>query len=237
VEKNKMNMRKLLIAFFLIAAVTVPGVFTAIADTSKKPLIQEVDECPSPEAIAAQRLVIANIINEYLAVRAYKDATINELARLNVTYYSLRGGYFQALFEREDLLNERQEILADQPLSAEDIQRIIEIDDRVLELSILLQSINENLLQQLVLIQVYWVPVVNLIPGISVERYERFTQRILEVERGDGVTALTNATNVLNAMLACEGAPGVGVPGQPGEPGEPGDQPPGIPDPSGVGVP
>jgi len=186
-----------------VALITVLS--TALVIPQNRTVAQEETEiCPPPEAVAAQRELVQGIINDFIAIRAYKDATLNELARLNTLYYSLRGEYLRGLLERLLLIEERAAILENTELSQSDADRVVEIEDRLLELAVLLLGANETIQEQLLLLAVLWQPVVDLIAGVSVERNERFTQRILEVREGDADGFLALAGEILAAMEACE---------------------------------
>lgn len=204
-----MKKRRLSMLILILSGLVAPVLLFGFAGSGEPVAAQgQAEGCPPPEVIEAQRELLENLRGEYIAIRAFKDATLNELGRQNATHYSLRAILLRSLIERELLILERAAILENADgLSPEDQDRLLEIEDRLFELSILLDGANDRLQAQLDLLIILWRPVIDLIKGVGVERYERYTQRILEVREGAGQGALEVALAVLNDMLACAGIP------------------------------
>jgi hypothetical protein len=158
--------------------------------------------CATQEDINAQVAVIDALTQQLAVIRAYKDATIVELSRLNAVYYAVRAELLRAIFEREALLRERAAILqgAANGLPIDAQIRLIDIEDRLFELNLLLGNTSSTLAEQLLLVTVLWRPVIKLVGGVSVERYERFTQRILEVIEGGVVRQLEIQISILRQL-------------------------------------
>ena len=229
-----MRIQKLGMTLLFLASLIVP-VFSFGTLGSSVAFAQNED-CPPPDVIEGQRELLENLREEYVAIRAYKDATLNELARQNARAYGLRAILLRSLIEREALIQERDGLVrAAETLTPDQQERLRELEDQIFELGILLETADGNLKEQIDLVKILWRPVLELVAGVGPERYERYTQRILEVRRGEGLDALAFIGELLNEMLACSGLPPVPiVPIVPIVPGQTPIAPPPTPIPSGV---
>jgi len=209
-------MRKVIIALVVatLAALVLPGLIAAPRTQKNVSAAQVV--CPPPEELAALQADMDALLLETEAIRAYKDATITQLARTNETLYSFRSELERGQDIREALLDERNTLMGD-GLSEADLQRIAEIEDELTALAVLINGANEREEEQLDVVGILWRPVIDLVEveAVSVERYERYTQRILEVRLGAAVGDIEALAALLDEFSSCltvvPQASGIGV--------------------------
>src|SRR5687767_4391531 len=105
-------MRELMIALMiaLVAALVLPALFAAPSGSKKNVSAAQIT-CPPPEELAALQADMDALLLETEAIRAYKDATITQLARTNETLYSFRSELERGETGRESLLEERNELM------------------------------------------------------------------------------------------------------------------------------
>jgi len=199
------TMRKLMTAVIIVmaAALVLPALI-AVPSSSQKHASAAQEVCPPPEELAALQADLDALLLETEAIRAYKDATITQLARTNETLYSFRSELERGETSREDLLEERNTLMSD-GLSEADIERLNEIDDELIQLAVLINGANEREEEQLDVVGILWRPVIDLseVEAVSVERYERYTQRILEVRLGAAVGDIEQLATLLDQYSAC----------------------------------
>lgn len=244
-------MKKIGISLIVFCLLLLPAVSRGLFSSDMTYKVAAQSPCPSPEEVEEQQALVDELNDQFLAVRAYKDATVVELARLTATYYSLRANVVRAQYEREILLEERLSLLQNEAaLTAEDLQYLQDVNDRLADLALLLDQADLSAEQQVTLIEVLWEPVLNSQAEVSVERNERFSQRILEVFLGSLADAIEGETETLNEYQECIDTPatptgigggiGTGTSNQPAQTSTPVIIPtatplPATPQPSGIG--
>src|SRR5688572_15146013 len=152
-------MRKVITALVLalLAALVMPALIAA--PRAQKNASAAQITCPPPEELAALQADMDALLLETEAIRAYKDATITQLARTNETLYSFRSELERGEAGREDLLEERNNLMSD-GLTEADLQRIAEIEDELTALGVLVNGANQREEEQLDVVEILWRPVI-----------------------------------------------------------------------------